>query len=343
VMIIGDPSEDPAIAADVEREIEMVRNVLRPDPNFTLRIAAGREADTGYVLANLPGAAVLHFIGHGVVGSDDRTTGLKLASQEILSGHALEGLQGAPTLAFLNVCTPASEETWRGSLGVIEVLLRRGTAACIASLWDLGSRAAAVLAESFYAHLVAGRTFGDALRLARVETADRTAPWDPTWASYALYGDPRRTLMGEDGRPAVAGAARGAARSWPRYLALAALLIGLAALVLVPTAIMRETGLESDSAAPGSGPRQSGLADSGWALTPSEIAAVGYLVVQSTPRDARLMVDGNLVGMTPCAVEVPVGSHQVTLEKSGFRRWEASVEVKESPRVAVDAVLERTR
>jgi hypothetical protein len=341
VVIIGDPSEDPAIAADVEREVELVRDIFRPHPNFALRIASGREADTGYALANLPGTAALHFVGHGVVGEDDSTTGLKLSSGEILSGRSLDGLQDGPAFVFLNVCTPASQETWRGSLGVVEVLLRRGTRACIASLWEVGSQAASVLAERVYAHLVAGLSFGEALRRARSETADRTGEWDPTWAAYALYGDPRRRLV-DDG-PQTATAARGEARPWVRYLAFAALILGLAALVLVPTAIMREADTELDIGAPDQ--QAEGVpADTGGASSaPSEVAVVGYLVVQSTPKDARLLVDGEPMGITPCAIEVPVGSHEVAVEKPGFRRWEASVDVRESPRVTIDAVLEKTR
>ena len=74
----------------------------------------------------------------------------------------------------MNVCAPASEQTWKGSLGLIEVLLRRGTRACVASLWDLRSPSAAFVAMRFYAHLLAGVTFGEALRRARLEAAEKT-------------------------------------------------------------------------------------------------------------------------------------------------------------------------
>jgi hypothetical protein len=335
IVVIGDPSEDVAIRRDVEDEIDAVRRVFKGRQGFALRITLGAEADQKHILANLPGATVLHFSGHGVVSEDEHLTGIKLAGDKILNGYSLKGLQEAPAFAFLNVCTPASQATWRGSLGLVETLLRRGTRACVASLWDLKSKSATLVASRFYADLVGGKTFGEALRESRVEAADRMGLHDPTWASYALYGDPRLTLVR---RPAGAGDRTGSGiRMSKRRIALVAGIVALAALVLIPMATRREPPNET------SGPLKEGATQA----SPQESSgapgavAVGYLVIESTPKDARILIDGKEVGVTPYAFEMSVGNHDVVLEKRGYRRWEASVEVKQSPRATVKAALEK--
>ena len=337
-ILVGDPSEDGAISEDVEREIDVVRDRLRRG-GLGLKIAVGRDADLKYILTNLPGAAIFHFSGHGVVGEDERATGLRLASGAILGGHSLQGLQGAPAFAFLNVCTPASADTWRGSIGLIETLLTRGTRACVASLWDLGSRAAASVAADFYDQMLSGATFGEALRQARCAAAETFGLHDPTWAAYVLYGDPRLSLPGAG----VGATVRQARRLRRNRLLIAAALIAASATIIIPTATMRDADRDGDRERQGQGRGQ--RADSAGAADAAgtQIAAVGYLVVESTPRDARILIDGKAAGLTPYALEVPVGNHTVTLEKDGYRRWEASVEVKQAPRVNVRAVLEKAK
>jgi hypothetical protein len=71
--------------------------------------------------------------------------------------------------------------------------------------------------------------------------------------------------------------------------------------------------------------------------------AVGYLIVESTPKDARVRIDGREAGVTPYTVEIRVGTHDVVIEKRGYKRWEASVEVKQFPRATVDARLEKLK
>jgi hypothetical protein len=340
IVLVGDPSEDGAIRGDVEREIDAVRNVFKSNRNFVLKITVGNEADQQRILADLPGSTVFHLSGHGVASDDERRAGVRLGGGRILSGHSLKGLQNAPTFAFLNICTPASEETWKGSLGLIETLLRRGTRACVASLWDLQSQSAVLVARRFYAHLLAGVTIGEALRRSRLEAAEKMGFHDPTWAAYALYGDPRWALI-------VAPAERGAPARRPRrgtlrYAVFGVALAALAAVILIPMATMKE---RPDQVAPG----QAAVSDTEDVTPPEDAASlpepaeVGYLVVESTPKDARVLLDGEDLGTTPNTFEVPVGTHALVLAKTGYKQWEASVEVKQSPRSNVSVTLERLR
>lgn len=310
VVIVGDPSADPIIRADIEQEIDSVKHVFSGRTGFAMRIAYGSEVDLKYMLSHLPGTGVFHFTGHGIVSEEEGSTGIRLGRGKILSGPSIAGLQKPPAVAFFNMCTAVSREAWRGSLGLVETLLRRGTGSCVASLWDLRSRSASLVAASFYRHLLSDATFGQALRKARLEAVTRCGLHDLTWAAYTLYGDPERKLL--SGGPHVKD--RTGLR---RRLAILVGVIILLAAILYPIKTHRED------------------------FPVQNITVMGYLLLESTPRDARVLIDGEEIGVTPFAAEVPVGSHRISIEKAGYKKWEAWVVVKQRPRNVIQAVLEQ--
>ena len=253
---------------------------------------------------------LFHFSGHGVVSEAAARTGLELQGNQVLSGTSLRGLQDPPSVVFLNMCTAASKLAWKTSLGLAETLLRRGTRACVASLWDLRSRSATAVATGFYEWLLRGETFGEALRQARLGAMRRFGVGDLTWAAYTLYGNPALRLIPNE----TAGLRR--ARIQHR-LAVACAVVLAAILLLIPAETHREN-----------------------AGTEQQVA-VGYVLVESTPGGARVYIDGEHAGATPFAAEVPVGSYTVAIEKPGYRRWAAHVEIRETPRTVIQADLER--
>lgn len=306
-LILGDPSDDPAIRDDVEREIDALRDLIKMRGEYGTTIAMGREVSERLILSLLPDSALLHFTGHGAE-SPDGSAGLELHGGEVLSACTFRGLRHVPAVAFFNTCSTASHRAWRSPLGIMEALISRGTRACIAPVWDVASGAATALALSFYEHLLSGDTFGEALRKARAKTArDRSAD-DPTWAAYALYGNPMSGLR-EMEAPA------GRVRTRLALRVFFALLIALL-LILSPKAVDRRM---PDVVAP---------------------VEVGYVILESEPSDARIFIDGEEVGLTPTAIEVSVGEHRVALMKKGYRRWQASVDVKKSPETVVRAQLQ---
>ena len=308
ILVVGDPTDDPAIRDDVEREIAAIRSVFAGQREYSMRIASGREVDRGFILSNMPGAAVFHFTGHGAVSEDRGRTGIRLQGDKILGGEALRGLRKPPGVVFLNMCTAAPRGAWKGPLGIVETLLRRGARASIASLWEVRSKTATVIASSFYSHLLEGETFGHALRRARLDAIRDTGLHDPTWAAYALYGDPRLKLV------STAPSGR-RARRLLQGLTIALGIVIYLAFSLFPTALHKERV--------GTGPSHT----------------VGYLLVESHPEDATVLVDGGAGVRTPGTIELPTGRHHLVIEKQGYRRWEAWVEVKESARTDVHADL----
>jgi len=312
VLIVGDPTDDPTIRDDVEREIAAVRRVFAGRRGYSLRIASGREVDQAFMLSNMPGAAVFHFTGHGAASGDQDRTGMRLQGDRILSGQALRGLRSPPGVVFLNMCTASPRGAWKGSIGIVETLLRRGARACIASLWEIRSKTATAVASSFYAHLLRGETFGHALRKARLDAIREAGLHDPTWAAYALYGDPRLKLL--SGKVTAGGVQRAL-----RCLAVVLGVVIYLAFLLFPASLHEERV--------------------GTGVT----LPVGYLLVESHPGDATVLVDGVADARTPGTIELPVGRHHLVIEKQGYRRWEAWVEVKESIRTEVSADLVELR
>jgi hypothetical protein len=76
------------------------------------------------------------------------------------------------------------------------------------------------------------------------------------------------------------------------------------------------------------------------ATIPTERHA-GAIEVLSHPRDAQVLLDGNVVGRAPLSIpDVAEGAHEVRVELAGFNPWMTSVRVRDGSRARVGASLE---
>jgi hypothetical protein len=67
----------------------------------------------------------------------------------------------------------------------------------------------------------------------------------------------------------------------------------------------------------------------------------GSVLFESHPTGVSVYLDNKLIGVTPLQLaDVRAGSHVVRLEKTGFKRWTASVSVVAGQRTRVAASLE---
>lgn len=67
----------------------------------------------------------------------------------------------------------------------------------------------------------------------------------------------------------------------------------------------------------------------------------GAIEVLSHPRDAQVLLDGNVVGRAPLSIpDVAEGTHEIRVELAGFNPWVTSVRVKGGSRARVGASLE---
>ena len=69
-------------------------------------------------------------------------------------------------------------------------------------------------------------------------------------------------------------------------------------------------------------------------------SATGKLSVSSTPSGANVLVDNNFIGITPLTLnEIPVGSHVVTLQLTGYQNYETTTSVNAGATSTVAAGL----
>lgn len=67
---------------------------------------------------------------------------------------------------------------------------------------------------------------------------------------------------------------------------------------------------------------------------------VGTLVFESNPESAIVLLDQVLVGSTPLTLKgVPAGSHDITIKKDGYDDYSATIDVRASESLVVDASL----
>jgi CHAT domain-containing protein len=155
------------------------------------------------------GAQVMHFATHTVVDErPGRGSAILLTPAEeddgLLFPREIAGLDGRCELTVLAACSTAlgspDEEDGRALVSLTGSFLAAGSAAVVATLWDVGDAATAAFMEQLYDQL--GRGVPPAAALRRAKLRLRADPrWDQPslWAGYVLVGEagpvaPRRDL-----------------------------------------------------------------------------------------------------------------------------------------------------
>ena len=162
---------------------------------------------------------IVHVSGHGEPVQRDSASGkvlmkggVVLSGGTFLSADEIRSMRTVPELVFVNCCHAGNEgraALGRGSAGGAErkpynraefaaglaaSLIEIGVRCVVAAGWAVGDDAAELFARTFYAELLCGKPFIDAVANARRATRDRD-PRDNTWAAYQCYGDPNWTLQ----------------------------------------------------------------------------------------------------------------------------------------------------
>lgn len=81
------------------------------------------------------------------------------------------------------------------------------------------------------------------------------------------------------------------------------------------------------------------LVAKGYSFTGTELRENGILNIASTPDNSEILINGESKGGTPKKIELPVGSYQISLTKSGYRSWQKEVIIKSSLAIDVNAIL----
>jgi tetratricopeptide (TPR) repeat protein len=222
VLVIGDPACDrdryPRLFG-ARREATAVAECLSPPrsgrgarqreaaPFVTALISPqeydGTEPDANAVLNATMSRAwrIIHIAGHGeppLTGPNKSPRGVVLSNESYLGPAEIGALRVIPELVFVNCChlassdeslllKPSTYDRAQFASGVAEALIKAGVRCVVAAGWAIDDDTASVFATTFYARLLDGSRFIDAVHAAR--SAARESGGN-TWAAYQCYGDP---------------------------------------------------------------------------------------------------------------------------------------------------------
>jgi hypothetical protein len=125
--------------------------------------------------------------------------GVVLSNGLYLGPREIRAMRVVPELVFVNCCYLAASAPERlmakpynrakFAASLAEQLIHNGVRCVVAAGWAVADDAAETFAEHFYAELLRGQRFIDAIATAR-KAAWRLFFGDNTWAAYQCYGDP---------------------------------------------------------------------------------------------------------------------------------------------------------
>ena len=225
--IVGTPNLDGWTSFSdlpgAKKEAQLVVGLLK-SRGFDVKDCIGEEAENIIEGLHTKQWRILHLAGHGVhefpveiknpsnvgPGRDcdarktvQRMSGMVIGKNTFLTPGDVEQMRWTPELVFINCCHLAATTTeprrfneLAANLGV--QFIRMGVKAVVAAGWAVNDGAALSFAQSFYNHMLAGETFGEAVRAAREEIWLRF-PGVNTWGAYQCYGDPGFRLRDENG------------------------------------------------------------------------------------------------------------------------------------------------
>lgn len=140
---------------------------------------------------------ILHFSGHGFFDSDRPNNSYLLFYDDENPCYAHEIAENledkAPALIFSNACTSAQAIV--GQQGLVHAFLSSGTSAYIGSIWPVDDQLAGMIGSEFYRYIIYGKTVGEALRLARLNSYKKFGWTSISWAAYILYGEPTKIIF----------------------------------------------------------------------------------------------------------------------------------------------------
>jgi len=238
VLVIGEPKCDPAFYPPLDgarREaIAVAARLTAPGSGIAAaKVRALVDHDDAQTIINAlfeRPYRVVHIAGHGEYSANG---GVVLSGlNTYLGANEVNAMRTVPELVFLNCCHLAGRDAAAVlkpydragfAANIAEALIKVGVRCVIAAGWAVEDDAAEEFATSFYASLLGGARFIEAVGVAR------TAAWNAnrqgnTWAAYQCYGDPEwswRRAGADAQRPAQALGDEFAGVASPVSLALA--------------------------------------------------------------------------------------------------------------------------
>ena len=193
--IVADPGEDlPAAGSEGEMICKTLDQVnARAEPLVFADMDP--EVSPDEMKERMKEYDILHFAGHADYHPrNPGKSGWRLTDGSFTSGD-IAGHQPMPALIFSNACQSARTGRWQGEhADLVNAFMLAGVKHYLGTSWEITDEPGSSFASLFYDHLLAGKTVGESVRLARVGCMKGR---DISWASYLLYGDPTFSYFGE--------------------------------------------------------------------------------------------------------------------------------------------------
>ena len=307
VLVIGEPKCDPALYPRLDgarqEAIAVAARLAAPGSGLAAdRVCALVEQNDAQTIINAlfeRRYRVVHIAGHGAPGASG---GVVLSGTDTyLGANEIRAMRTVPELVFLNCCHLAGRDAAttlqpydraRFAANIAEELIRVGVRCVIAAGWAVEDAPAEQFATAFYAALLGGARFIEAVGSARAAAWNANRQGN-TWAAYQCYGDPEWSWR-RDGvdaqRPARSLGDEFAGVASPVSLALA----------LETLAIRSNYGDTRAGGASGGGARSGGT---GGAAAPTpQLDTLRYLEAEFAPLWGRMGAVAEAFGVAYAAV-----------------------------------------
>ncbi|MBS0449023.1 MAG: CHAT domain-containing protein [Proteobacteria bacterium] len=210
VLVIGEPECDPAIYPPLvgarNEALAVIQQLTAPGIGLAAdkvsKLVDNNDAQSIIDALFEKRYRVVHIAGHGEPGPQG---GVVLSGkQTYLGANEVEAMRIVPELVFLNCCHLAARDVAATlaprppydratfAANIAEALIRIGVRCVIAAGWAVEDEPAKQFATAFYASLLSGARFIEAVGAAR-SAAWRANRSGNTWAAYQCYGDPEWT------------------------------------------------------------------------------------------------------------------------------------------------------
>ena len=232
VLVIGEPLCDPAVyprlagarseAIAVAERLGAAGSGVAAEKVLSLVDQADAQTVINALFARR--YRVVHIAGHGArtINADGTVAGggvVLSGADTYLGANEVRAMRTVPELVFLNCCHLAGRDA-SGTLkalpydraafaaNIAEELIRVGVRCVIAAGWAVEDEPAEKFATAFYASLLGGARFIEAVGVARAAAWNANRDGN-TWAAYQCYGDPewrwqRHDRAGADAQAPIA-------------------------------------------------------------------------------------------------------------------------------------------
>jgi hypothetical protein len=210
-LVIGEPEcgkEYPRLFGARREAVAVQTSLVGPaglDPSLVKALISADPSTVGADARTVINALferpwrIVHIAGHGALPEKGNLGGVVLSNGSFLGPDEIRNMRVVPELVFVNCCHLASGDAAQllrpgynragFASGVAGALIDIGVRCVVAAGWAVDDDAATIFAETFYASLLRGNRFIDAVGEARQE-AYTQRPQVNTWAAYQCYGDP---------------------------------------------------------------------------------------------------------------------------------------------------------